>query len=59
MYVRSNVAKTILCYIFKTFCFFVFRAAGFGGFVNETEIVVNVSIEMFSMSSKSNEVTPF
>jgi cobalamin biosynthesis Mg chelatase CobN len=29
----------------------------FGGFVNEAEIMVGVSIEMYAMSSKSNEVT--
>jgi hypothetical protein len=38
---------------------FYLRAADLVAFMNETEIMAVVSIEMFSISSKINEVTPF
>ncbi len=37
-------------------CFFI-RAADFEGLVNETEVMGDVPMEMFSMSVKINEVT--
>jgi hypothetical protein len=40
-------------------CCFVIRAADFKGLVNETEVMGDVSMEMFSMSVKIKEVTHF
>ncbi len=52
--VISYVAKALLRYI-KKFLQICIRAADFEGFANKTETKVDVSIEMFSMSSKSDE----
>jgi hypothetical protein len=53
------VAEALPRYIKKIPCCVVFKAADFRGFVNETEIMADVSIDIISMQSESNEITKY